>query len=116
MKLLTLKAIGFIFLFFISSATFSQIAASPSTSSTSKTSKATTYNYILSDLGTTAQATDLVTIFKARPGIIDAIVDLPNHKLTVKAPQEMLESDILEIIKYAGKIVLTDADLISKYY
>lgn len=116
MKLFTHKTIGFVVLFFISTASFSQISVSPIKPDIAKESKAITYSYILSGISTASDATDLITLFKSKSGIIDAGVDLPAHKLTVYAAQNLLESDILEIIKFSEKTILNDPDEIIKYY
>lgn len=116
MKLLTPKAFGFVVLFFISHVSFSQISASPIKPSVAKELKAITYSYILSGISTASDATALITLFESKFGIIDAVVDLPTHKVTVYAEQNLLESDILEIIKFSGKIVLKDPDEVTKYY
>ena len=73
-------------------------------------------SYILSNLSTSTEASDLVTTFKARPGVINAWVDLSKHTLSVVVPKEMFESDLLEVIRSSGKEVLTDPDQVQKYY
>jgi|GEM_PF-5024603 len=74
------------------------------------------FEYLISGLANATDAADLVTIFKNRPGIIDAVADVPNHKITVYAPMQMPESDILEVLKYAGKAVIRTPKELSKFY
>jgi len=112
------RKIAFLFMFFVaifcSKNIYSQslISNSPSTEKHAKSEK---FEYYLTQLGTTTQADDIVTIFKARPGIVDAVVDLSIHKITIYSEQGMLERDVLEVIKYAGKQVISEKEL-TKYY
>jgi len=83
--------------------------------STEKYDKSDKFEYYLTQLNTVTEADDIVSIFKARPGIVDAVVNLSLHKITIYSEQGMLERDILEVIKFAGKRVITEKE-ISKYY
>ena len=103
--------------FFAANTMHSQTVSSASGSASSiKYEGANAYSYTLSGLSTTAEADSLESIFKARPGIVEIMIDLPVHKITVYAPENMPETDIWEVIKYAGKTIITNPKEVSKYY
>ncbi|MCW3071407.1 MAG: hypothetical protein JWO44_1297 [Bacteroidetes bacterium] len=111
-----------VFITLLSFSGFSSFAQTPAPSAPSsipavaKHADANRFEYIISGLSTATEATDLVTLFKGRPGIIDAVTDLSNHTVTVYAPANMPETDIREILKFAGKTIIRDPKEITKFY
>jgi hypothetical protein len=96
---------------------FSQISPSPAPVTSPESSiKSNTFSYIISGLGNATEAADLVILFKSRPEIVDATADYTTHVITVLAPLNMPESDILEVLKFAEKKVINDPKEITKYY
>lgn len=98
---------------------FSQTSLSSSSSAISADFKAEEmkeFNYIITGLGSTTDASNLVALFKTRPGIVEAIADVPNHTITVFALLNMPETDILEILKFAGKTIIKNPKEVNKYY
>lgn len=88
----------------------------PAFSSEIKHDESSKFEYLISGLATTTDAADLVTLFRNRPEIVDAVADPVNHKITVYTPQWMPETDVLEVLKYAGKTVIKTTKELSKFY
>ena len=95
---------------------FSQVAPLPAEVSAVKHEDAAKFEYLVSNLGTATEASDLEALFKARPGIVDALADANSHLIIVYARRDMPESDIHEVLKFAGKTIITNPDLVTKYY
>jgi hypothetical protein len=98
---------------------FAQTPSSASVSGTITPVKPADYNtftYLISGLSTITEADDLEALFKSRPGIIEATTDTYNHSITIHAPFTMPESDLLEVLKYAGKTIINSPKELSKFY
>ncbi|HET6245611.1 MAG: hypothetical protein H0V01_03180 [Bacteroidetes bacterium] len=78
--------------------------------------KSNTFQYILTGLKTPSDAGDLESIFKTRPGIYDVKVILSTHTIIIYSEQKMQETDIKEILKFAGKEIIGSEKELSKYY
>jgi hypothetical protein len=117
MKKLTLIAGAFFCLASLS--VFAQTPSPAPVSSVSgnvKPSDINQFDYIITGLSTTTEANDLLAIIKARPLIVDAFADITTHVVTIYSPLTMPESDLLEILKFAGKTVISDPKEITKFY
>ena len=112
-----LLPILFLFLGFVNYTQAQTTSVAPSTSSSSSTKfeKSDKFEYYLTDLNTTADATTVENIFKSRPGILDATINITTHKIVIFTEQGMPETDIKEVIKFAGKKIITQQE-IPKYY
>jgi hypothetical protein len=83
---------------------------------TEKLGENSKFEYIISGLSTATDSTDLVTLFKSKPGIIDAFADLSLHKITIYTRIGLPENDIKEVLLFSGKTIIHDPKLLTKYY
>jgi hypothetical protein len=74
------------------------------------------FEYIISGLSTTTDEINLIALINSRPGIINSNTDLSAHTVTIYTPENMLESDVLEILKFAGKTIIDNPKAINKFY
>jgi hypothetical protein len=74
------------------------------------------YNYLISGLSNTTESENLIILFKSRPGIIEIETDILSHSIIVTAASNMPETDVWEILKFAGKSIIADPKEITKFY